>query len=390
LNSVTSVLSEFISDNREEILTRAGMRVRRRSALGATEPELSLGLPLFLDQLGAALRRLASRQGTDQTDIDRTAIDHGKALFHQGMTVAQVVHDYGDLCQVTTELVLEQNVAISTDEFKMLNLCLDDAIASAVTEFSRLRERAIASEGLERLGYLAHEMRNVLNALMLSFASIKQGFVTPNGSTGEVHSRNLTKLQTLIDRSLADVRLDAGMQNVERVAVCEALEEVEIGANATALARGVHLSVVTVDANVIVDADRQILVATIANLLQNAFKFTRKDSNVLLKASVTATRVLIEVEDECGGLPPGRAEDLFRPFEQKGVDRTGLGLGLAICLKAVRAMSGELRVHDLPGKGCRFTIDLPKQPPPPTPIRSREGKGQRGSGSPPGTSARPM
>ncbi len=382
------MLSDFISANRDEILARARVRVTKRNVTVATDPELSIGLPRFLDQLRDALHRLASREAADQTDIGLGAVEHGHELFLKGLTVAQVVHDYGDLCQVITELVLEQDASIAADEFKTLNLCLDDAIANAVTEFSRMRERAIESEGLERLGYLAHEMRNVLNALMLSFTSIKEGYVTPKGSTGEIHSRNLTKLQTLIDRSLADVRLDVGLQNVERIALCEVLEEVEIGANVAALARGVRLSVISVDANVIVEADRQILVAAVANLLQNAFKFTRKDSHVLLHASATATRVLIEVEDECGGLPPGRAEDLFRPFERKGADRTGLGLGLAICLKAVRAMSGELRVRDLPGKGCRFTIDLPKQPPPPTPIRSRDGKPSRVPRAPPTASAR--
>jgi hypothetical protein len=70
--------------------------------------------------------------------------------------------------------------------------------------------------------------------------------------------------------------------------------------------------------------------------------------------------VLIDVEDECGGLPPGKAEDLFRPFEQRGADKSGLGLGLSISMKGVRANGGEIRVRNLPGKGCTFTVDLPR------------------------------
>jgi signal transduction histidine kinase len=66
------------------------------------------------------------------------------------------------------------------------------------------------------------------------------------------------------------------------------------------------------------------------------------------------------VEDECGGLPPGKVEDLFRPFEQRGTDRSGMGLGLTICRKAAHANHGEILVRDLPGKGCIFTLDLPK------------------------------
>jgi signal transduction histidine kinase len=116
---------------------------------------------------------------------------------------------------------------------------------------------------------------------------------------------------------------------------------------------------------VTIEGDRQVLVAAVSNLLQNAFKFTRRNGNVSLTTRATADRVLFEVEDECGGLPPGKTEDLFRPFEQKGPDRSGVGLGLSICLKAAQANAGEIHVRDLPGKGCVFTLDLPRMPPPP-------------------------
>jgi signal transduction histidine kinase len=68
---------------------------------------------------------------------------------------------------------------------------------------------------------------------------------------------------------------------------------------------------------------------------------------------------LIEVADECGGLPPGKADELFRRFEQRGFDRTGLGLGLWISRRSVEADDGEIRVRDVPPVGCVFTIDLP-------------------------------
>jgi hypothetical protein len=72
----------------------------------------------------------------------------------------------------------------------------------------------------------------------------------------------------------------------------------------------------------------------------------------------------MDVEDECGGLPPGDVEGLFRPFEQRSAKRKGLGLGLHICRKSVEASGGVIRVRDLPGKGCIFTVDLPRMPPP--------------------------
>ena len=306
----------------------------------------------------------------DHEEIQSTAGRHGHDMFQKGLTVAQVVHDYGNLCQVITGLAVEQNAPVPVEEFQTLNLSLDDAIAGAVTAYAQQRERVIADEGTERLGFLAHEMRNLLNTVMLSVASMKTGAVGHGGTTSAMLDRNLIRLQNLIDRSLADVRLDTGTQNLERVPVWELIEDVEIGARMVAQSKGLELVVTTVDHTVIVEADRQILAAALANLVQNALKFTAPRTTVRLRASTTMTRVIIEVEDECGGLPEP-PEKLLRPFVQAGRDRSGLGLGLSICSKAVKAIAGELRVRDLPGKGCVFTIDLPKQPPPPTSINAR-------------------
>jgi hypothetical protein len=197
---VAGTLGEFIGARREEILQRARARVSSRNAPTATEAELTLGLPSFLDQLGEALRKASSPEAVDHLEITSSAKVHGGQRFAQGLTVGQVVHDYGDLCQVITGLAFEQNAPVSIEEFRTLNMCIDDAIAGAVTAFSQQRERAITSEGTERLGILAHEMRNVLNAAMLSFASIKKGIVAPGGSTSAIHDRSLLRLHTLIDR----------------------------------------------------------------------------------------------------------------------------------------------------------------------------------------------
>ena len=140
------------------------------------------------------------------------------------------------------------------------------------------------------------------------------------------------------------------------------IEEIEIIAKIEANDRDIQLSVDPGAHDVAVQADPQILAAVVANLVQNAFKFTRPRGHIMVRTHATNERVLIEVQDECGGLPPGTAENLFRPFEQHGVDQTGLGLGLSISMKGVRASGGELHVRNLPGSGCTFTVDLPRAP----------------------------
>ena len=124
--------------NREEIIRRCRAKVATRSVPPPTEAEIDHGVPVFLDQLVDALRLGL----TSSPEIGRSAVQHGHDLLLQGFTVSQVVHDYGDVCQSITDLAVEMNAPISTDDFRTLNRCLDDAIAGAVTEYGRGRNQS--------------------------------------------------------------------------------------------------------------------------------------------------------------------------------------------------------------------------------------------------------
>ena len=354
------MLHEFLRVNRGAIIDRtrakAAASTRPRPL---TEAEIQGGVPHFLDQLDAALGRTT----TSTAEIGEHAARHGSELQRLGFTVDQVVHTYGDICQAVTEMALDLHAPITTDEFHILNRCLDDAIAGAVSEYSRGRERTLAAEGTERLAILAHEARNLLFTAMLAFATLERGSVGVSGSTGALLSRSLRHLSALIDRSLAEARLEFELQKREHVRVAELIEEVGIAAAFEANARGIQLTVAPVEFGIVVDADRHILAAALGNLVQNACKFTRPGTAVSLATHVTADRLSIEVADECGGLGVGDPEELFRAFEQRGADRTGLGLGLTISRRGVESCGGTLRVRDIPGKGCVFAVDFPRLPP---------------------------
>jgi len=298
--------------------------------------------------------------GSDH-EIRQGAAKHGKALQKIGFTAAQVIHDYGDVCQAVTELAVELDAQFSADEFRTLNRCLDEAMAEAVSEFGRQRELSISDDETERLGVFAHELRNLLSNSMLAFEVLKGGSVGVSGSTGAVLGRNLVRMRDLIDRSLAEVRLKAGIKRRERVLLAEFIEEVEVAATIEAKARGLQLTVTPVPQGVSVEIDRQTLAAAVANLLQNAFKFTRPGGHVLVRTHADADRVFIAIEDECGGLA-GRPEDLFTLFEQRSKDRSGLGLGLAIARQGVSANGGEIHARNIAGRGCIFTVELPRLP----------------------------
>jgi hypothetical protein len=375
------VLHEFLLSRRAALIERCRLKVvARRAACGAgANADLEHGIPLFLEQLIETLRveqtsnPMLSRKlsgagdggGSRSSVIGGTAAQHGLELLRHGFTVDQVVHDYGDLCQAITEMAFEDGVQIQADEFRTLNRCLDNAIADAVTEYSLGREISIAEKGTqslnERLGFLAHELRNLIHIATLSFTAIKTGSVGPTGATGAVVDRSLLGMRNLIDRTLADVRVTANMPpRTLPVSVAECIAEVEISASLEAQARGCQLTVAAVDPRLGVLVDRDLLLSALGNLLQNAFKFTRPRSIVTLRAHGTPKRVLIDIEDRCGGLPDCAMHTLFLPFRQGGADKSGLGLGLPICRRIVEAHHGTLSVRDLPGVGCVFTIDLPR------------------------------
>ena len=353
------MLYEFVDLNRDAIISRTRERVRSRPWPSVAPGEVEHGVPLFLTQLSETLRLEATSAPFPTDAIGAAAARHGGDLLRSGFTVSQVVHDYGDICQTITALAVEQGSPISVEEFHTLNRCLDTAIAEAVTEHARLTSETRSADETERLGHAAHELRDTLNTAMLAFHTLKRGAVAVNGSTGAILGQSLMSLREVIDRTLSEVRLEAGKQRRVRVAVATFIDEIAASGMLHSEYRQVQFTVEPVDPALSIDADPQLLMSAVMNLLHNAFKNTPSGGSVILRARAEQGRLLIETEDACGGLSPGKG-DLFQKFgDRRGSDRTGLGLGLSIARKAVRAHGGEIAVRNMPGKGCVFVIDVP-------------------------------
>jgi signal transduction histidine kinase len=351
--------------------------VAHRSSPKATAAELGNGIPIFFDQLIETLRleQTSERErspaisgvagGGASSQIGDVATLHGRNLLKQGFTLEQVVRDYGDVCQAVTNLAYELSAPIEVDEFRTFNRCIDNAIASAVNAYALHQAATVQEDNViasnSRMGSLVHELRNYLHIVTYAVQAIKAGNVGVGGATGAVLDRSLIGMRHLIDRSMAEVRVSAGLPvRMQLIRLAEFLREAEASVPSELQSQGRQLTVGPVDNEITVAGDPEILHAAVFNLLHNAFKFTKRHTSIALRVQEVADRVLIDVEDHCGGLPPGAAESLMRPFEQNGEDRSGLGLGLDICRRGVEANNGVLRIRDVPGSGCVFTIDLPR------------------------------
>lgn len=373
------MMHNFLSNNHDELIARCAEKVAKRPARNASTVQLQNGIPMFLDQLTRTLEaeqdsgaeaglKISGASGGDAmalSEMGVTAAVHGTNLLKLGYTVDQVVHDYGNLCQAVTDLALERGAPFSVDEFRTLNRCLDNAIADAVTEFSFQRDAAISQQQSadlnERLGFLMHEVRNSLSAAALAVHAIESGDLSMAGATGAVLKRSHSAMGKLVDRSLAEVRSKGALpEQHDLFPLAAFITEAKDAAELDAGLRGCLFTVTDVDPLLGVKGNRELLLAALANLLQNAFKFTHSHTEVTLNAYALGDRVLIDVKDNCGGLQPADAEKMFAPFTQHGEDKTGLGLGLSIARQSVKADGGSLTVVNMPGTGCIFTISLPR------------------------------
>ena len=379
------LLHDLLTAHRIELIDRCREKAAKRLAPGTAPLGLEHGVPLFLDQIIKTLQieqtadPMQSRSvsgpaggGPSTSEVRAAATLHGHELLKGGYSVDQVVHDYGDLCQAITDLAFERHSPIEVDEFRTLNRCLDNGIAHAVTEFASQRDSVMSAQSVlvlhERLGSLAHDLRDLTHTAMLAVAAIKTGNVGLTGATGALLDRSLDGLRRRIDRALAESRASAGLPRVlQRISLTDLVAVIKTSASLDALAAECILSV-AVEEGLEIQGDRDLLLTAVENLLHNAFKFTKRHTEVSLNVYSAADRVIIDVADHCGGLPPGTHEELFLPFKQSSANRVGVGLGLAICRRNVEANDGVLRVRDIPGLGCVFTIDLPRRLPPRTEV----------------------
>jgi hypothetical protein len=212
------MLHEFLTSNRQVLISRCREKVAKRFEPIETPATVDYGVPLFLQQLVETLR---DEQNTDirtvdsepapaPTEIGRAAALHGAELLRQGFSVDQVVHDYGDVCQSVTALAVEQDVPISTDEFRTLNRCLDNAIADAVASFGSARQTSLDRQAetlQQRLVTFAAEHRRLIDIAIQSLAAIKTGNIGISGATGTLLAHALDELHSLTDRTLPEIRL---------------------------------------------------------------------------------------------------------------------------------------------------------------------------------------
>ncbi len=348
-------LFAVLQKNRSRLIASWGGRIASAVAAAALpRAELLDHMPAFVDEIIRALYPDAVPLPPSSAHAE----EHGEQRLGLGFDVAEVVREYGALHECILEIAAAEGLAISPREQEVIVKWLNAGIADAVTQYVRQRDLELQRQTSAHLGFIAHELREPLSAARLAFHLLRRTELAESRTVAMLE-RGLSRSAEMIDSVLNHATLKMGIEpKLASISLTHLLHEIEADAALEAQAKQIKI-VLSVADDLSITADARLLRSAISNLLLNALKFSHDKSTVVLSAGHANGRVTIEVTDGCGGLPPGKVEELFTPLVQRGENRTGFGLGLAIALQAAEAHNGTIRVRDIPGRGCTFTIDLP-------------------------------
>jgi len=167
----------------------------------------------------------------------------------------------------------------------------------------------------------------------------------------------VTLVEALLWFSRAQAPLERGALEIVNLADVVRQQAATVGQHHA----GRALEVVGAD-ELLVDGDERLLGRAIANLIDNALKYTAGGAPVVVTVTEREGRAVVEVQDHGPGVADGLRERIFEPFYRGSRERAetpGFGLGLPLCRAVARAHRGDVRVVDSTGGGSRFELTLP-------------------------------
>ncbi len=281
----------------------------------------------------------------------------GQPLAGDGL--ALIVRGHAAVQASIFEALDGSGLPCSVLELRSLTRALVGGIARAAAELAREREAELGRVASEELAFLAHELRGSVGSMLLAYDLATRGKGALDLRALAMLQSGLARLNSQVEVALMRARLEVPLdEHAIDIPVPQLIAEVLADTSLEVQAKGLRVEVEAVTC-AILHGDKRLLLSALSNLLRNAVKFSPPGAAISLRVIETEGRLVIEIEDECGGLPPGQTDELFEPHVQRGSDRSGFGLGLAIARRAIGAHAGSVRVRDLPSRGCVFVLELP-------------------------------
>jgi signal transduction histidine kinase len=245
------------------------------------------------------------------------------------------------LARVNTQLKLKA----SKDELKRLNEWKDNLLA-----------------------VISHDMRGPFNNFCLYIDLLRDNLLDPVGFIKENYDElnySINNVKYMMDNILQwAISQREGFEPQEQpVSIKELAAECFVLFEKSAALKNIELKVNIAD-DIVFNAERQLILTAMRNLIQNAVKYTRTGGRVEVSADEAGDFISIYISDNGVGIPAEKLAELFtnpRKTSSPGTkNERGAGIGLSICSELIEKCGGRLMVKSEPGKGSEFCIKLPE------------------------------
>jgi signal transduction histidine kinase len=214
---------------------------------------------------------------------------------------------------------------------------------------------------------VAHDLRNPLSALKMGMMLERDDLTQADmRRIWAITKRQVTALERMIGDLLDASRIEGGQLQLQRT-TCDLAALVRDVADLYGNLESHRVTVSTPPDPVLVDGDPARLAQVLNNLVSNAVKYSPAGTAVEIEVGIERAAACVAVKDQGIGIGDEERERIFEPFRRARGTRDsipGVGLGLSVARKIVRAHGGDLVVESRPGRGSCFTMRL-------TPLLSR-------------------
>ena len=246
----------------------------------------------------------------------------------------------------------------------------EDEIAELAVAFNSMAD-ALANYEYMRSSFLAnvsHDLRTPMTSIAGFIDGILEGAIPPEKQPYylEIIGQEVKRLSRLVNTLLDISRMESGNRKFEKKPfdVCEMARIILLSFESKIDAKRLDVEFDAEEDRLMVFSDQDAINQVLYNICDNAVKFSKEGGKFQIKIKETFNKVIIKIYNEGEGIPnedlPYVFDRFYKSDRSRGLDKTGVGLGLYICKTIMDNLEEDISVEGIYGQYCEFTIKLTK------------------------------
>ncbi|MBR7143163.1 MAG: HAMP domain-containing histidine kinase [Clostridia bacterium] len=245
----------------------------------------------------------------------------------------------------------------------------DDEVAELAVAFNRMASSLAEAEETQR-GFIAnvsHDLKTPMTTIGGFIDGILDGTIPPQRRDEylQLVSLEVKRLSKLVVSLLDIARMQAGERRFvqSEFDICELLRRVVLSFEGGLNDKNMNLEFDCPDEEITVRSDFDAIYQVFFNLFDNALKFSPSGGTITVGIAIVGKKVWVRLRNTGQGIPESELPHVFDRFyktdRSRGIDKTGVGLGLYICRTIIGSLGEQIRVQSEYGEYCEFTFSLP-------------------------------